>query len=372
MVFRTGVRTRTAGSFAWLAYYSRMNPSRSPGSTPSARDAALEAKLGFLRRPDAYPDATARVEAVETHMSWVFLTDTHAYKLKKPVRYAYLDFSTVEARRLDCEQEVRLNRRLAAEVYLGVIPLVLGADGQLSLGGAGETVDWLVQMRRLPAERMLDHLLLGGAVEQAEIGRLARRLARFYAETAAESIAPEAYRQGLAGRIEDNLRELASPEFGLDPDQTRRLARIQSSFLQRHAAWFDRRVRQGRIVEGHGDLRPEHVCLLAEPVVIDCLEFKREFRILDPADELGYLALECERLHAPHVGCWLLESYGEASGDTPPEALIHFYQSCRAALRAKLAVWHLRDDGRRPPGTWLATARDYLELAQRHADAAGS
>jgi aminoglycoside phosphotransferase family enzyme len=348
-----------------------MNTSRSPDSTRSEPDAALEAKLGFLKRPGAYPDATARVDAVETHMSWVFLTDTHAYKLKKPVRYAYLDFSTPEARRLDCEQEVQLNRRLADAVYLGVVPLVRGVDGQLSLGGAGETVDWLVKMQRLPAERMLDHLLRSGAVEQAEISRLARRLARFYAAAIAETINPDGYRQGLAGRIEDNLHELVSPEFGLDPELPQRLASLQLGFLQRHADLFDSRVREGHIVEGHGDLRPEHVCLLAQPVVIDCLEFNREFRILDPADELGYLALECERLHAPYVGRWLLESYVEASGDAPPAALIHFYQSCRAVLRAKLALWHLRDDGRHPPDKWVATARAYLDLAQRHAELAG-
>lgn len=305
-------------------------------------------------------------------MSWVFLTDTHAWKLKKPVRYDYLDFSTAEARRLDCEEEVRLNRRLATEVYLGVVSLVLGADGQLSLGGAGETVDWLVQMRRLPADRMLDHLLRDGTVDQAEIVQLARRLARFYTAAAAEAIAPTTYRQGLAGRIEDNLHELANPEFALSRSVLERLARLQLDFLQGHAEWFDRRVHQGCIVEGHGDLRPEHVCLLVEPVVIDCLEFKREFRILDPADELGYLALECERLHAQHVGRWLLDAYREASGDAPPEALIHFYQSCRGVLRAKLALWHLRDDGRHPPGKWVAAAAEYLELALRHAEAAAS
>lgn len=339
---------------------------------PERAAASLEAKLGLLGRPDAYLEAPSRVEAVETHMSWVFLTDTHAYKLKKPVRYDYLDFSTVEARRLDCEAEVRLNRRLAADVYLGVVPLVLDAAGRLRLGGAGETVDWLVRMRRLPADRMLDHLLRKGAVKQPEIVQLVRRLARFYAALPAEPIAPEAYRQSLAGRIEDNLHELGSLEFGLPRDIPAGLARFQLHFLQHHAELFDRRVQAGRIVEGHGDLRPEHVCLLAEPVVIDCLEFNREFRILDPADELGYLALECERLHAPQVARWLLEGYGEASGDAPPLALLHFYQSCRATLRAKLALWHLRDDGRHPPGKWVATAREYLELAQRHADSAGA
>lgn len=342
---------------------------RTPGREEAA---ALEARLGFLRRPDAYPEAPARVEAVETHMSWVFLTDTHAWKLKKPVRYAYLDFSTAEARRLDCEEEVRLNRRLAADVYLDVVPLVRDAEGKLSLGGAGQPEDWLVRMRRLPAHRMLDRVLRAGTVTRSEIDRLARRLARFYAAAAAEPVTPAAYRQSLGERIEDNLHALSGPEFGLPPDLPQGLARFQLGFLRENAGLFDRRADEGRIVEGHGDLRPEHVCLLGEPVVIDCLEFNRGFRILDPADELGYLALECERLQASHVGRWLLDGYGEASGDLPPAALLHFYQSCRAVLRAKLALWHLHDDGRHPPGKWIAVARDYLEWAQRHADRAGN
>ena len=294
-------------------------------------------------------------------MSWVFLTDTHAYKLKKPVRYAYLDFSTIEARRLDCEQELLLNRRLAADVYLGVIPLVLGAEGRLGVGGAGEVVDWLVQMRRLPAQRMLDYLIRNGTVEPAEISRLARRLARFYAHGRLKPSRPRRIGSTWPSAIEANLRELTSPEFGLDKDLPERLARFQLGFLETHAELFDSRVRQGRIVEGHGDLRPEHVCLLPEPVVIDCLEFNREYRILDPADELGYLALECERLHAPQVGRWLLESYTRsewrraARRPAPflPElaggAACHARHLAPARRRAASA----RKSGWKPPGnTW--------------------
>lgn len=337
---------------------------------PHEHPIPLDAKLGFLQDPRVYPEPTSRVETVETHMSWVFLTDTRAYKLKKPVRYDYLDFSTPAARCRDCEEEVRLNRRLAPDVYLDVVPLVRDAAGRLRLGGEGEAADWLVRMRRLPADRMLDRLLREGRVTQAEIGRLAGRLARFYAALPVEVTAPEAYRQTLAARIEDNLRALTSPEFGLAAEGPARIARAQRGFLADRAAWFDRRVQEGRIVEGHGDLRPEHVCMLDQPVVIDCLEFNRAFRVLDRVDELGYLALECERLGAPEAGRWLLDAYAEASGDAPPAALVDFYQSCRAGLRAKLALWHLRDDGRHPPGHWVATTRSYLELAQRHAEAA--
>ena len=331
---------------------------------------SLADKVAFLKQPGHYPESTRRVEAVETHMSWVFLTDAFAYKLKKPVRYDYLDFSTLEARRLDCEAELRLNRRLAAVVYLAVVPLLLAADGSLSLDGEGQPADWLVRMRRLPAERMLDTLIRQRAVTEDSIQELARKLTVFYASSATEPINAEAYRQRLAGKIAECLRELSRPEFSLPTDRLVHIAQAQLAFLQQHAARLDARVAQGRIVEGHGDLRPEHVCLLSEPVVVDCLEFKRDFRILDPLDELGYLALECERLGMPEIGPWLLVAYGEASGDRWPASLLHFYQSYRASLRAELAIWHLLDDGRHPPQKWIRTTHEYLDLAERHIEQA--
>jgi len=331
---------------------------------------SLADKVAFLKQPGSYPEPTLRVEAVETHISWVFLTDTFAYKLKKPVCYDYLDFSSLEARHLDCEEEIRLNRRLAAEVYLAVVPLMLGQDGNLTLRGQGRPLDWLVQMRRLPAERMLDALICQRAVTQVEVRRLAKKLAAFYAGSVQEPMTAEEYRQRLTGEIAKNLKELSRPEFSLPKARLARIAEAQWAFLQRQPALLDARVAQGRIVEGHGDLRPEHVCLMSEPIVIDCLEFKRDFRILDPLDELGYLALEGERLGMPEIGPWLLSAYGEASGDSWPSPLLHFYQSCRASLRAKLAIWHLIDDGRHPPEKWIRANHEYLDLAERHIEQA--
>ena len=327
---------------------------------------ALADKLAFLGEPGHYPDPTRSIETVETHMSWVFLTDDFAYKLKKPVCYDFLDFSTLEARRRDCEDELRLNGRLAATVYLEVVPLVQGADGRLSLGGTGQPVEWLVKMRRLPAACMLDQLIARRALTPDAVRALGRRLAAFYAGVAPEPISAQAYRIRLAERIAESRRELGRPEFGLPDKRVARIARRQSAFVEQQHTLLDARAAQHRIVEGHGDMRPEHVCLTAEPSVIDCPEFRRDFRILDPVDELGYLALECERLGMPEAGTWLLTAYEEASGDAWPPSLLHFYQSCRASLRAKLAIWHLRDDGRQPPQRWVERALAYLELAERH------
>jgi aminoglycoside phosphotransferase family enzyme len=323
----------------------------------------IESKIAFLRRPEAYPEKPRRVDAVETHMSWVFLTERHAYKLKKPVRWDSLDFSTPELRKRDCEEEIRLNRRLAENVYLGMLELTCDPERGLALGGAGEPVDWLVHMRRLPAAEMLDARILGGGLREQDVRPVALHLARFYASARALALGAPAYLERLERGVQDDLRELLLPEFGLCPSRVRPLAERQLAFLAERPALFEERVRAGRIVEGHGDLRPEHVCLAPEPAVIDCLEFSFELRILDPADELAFLGLECERLGQACVGRWFLKAYADTSGDEPPEELLRFHRRYRAMRRATIAAWHLRDPSVNDHERWRERARCYLELA---------
>jgi len=187
------------------------------------RATGIEAKLAFLSQPEAYPDAPRTVERIETHMSWVFLTDRHAYKLKKPVRYDSLDFSSLELRRRDCEEEVRLNRRLARDVYLGTLALTLAPGGTLQVGGEGEVLDWLVHMRRLPADRMLDELIRRGEINEASVRPAAERLAEFYVQAEAAGVASDSYRKRLAEGVRSDLDELCRPAFGLRVEQVTRL-----------------------------------------------------------------------------------------------------------------------------------------------------
>jgi aminoglycoside phosphotransferase family enzyme len=333
---------------------------------PEADDPALGAKVAFLRNPLSYPEATGRVDIVETHMSWVFLTDRNAWKLKKPVRHSYLDFSTVAARRFYCDEEVRLNGRLTQHVYLGTVPLTADARGRLRLGAGGTVVDWLVKMRRLPADRMLDRLIRTDSAQPADIRTVVGMLCRFYRECERVPMAPPDYRERFAGGIADNLRELRTREFALPIAMIEPACARQRSFLEQAATIFDGRAASGHIVEAHGDLRPEHICLEPQPQIIDCLEFSRDFRILDPADELAFLALECERLGAPWIRQVIFATYAELAGDSPPDALVHFYQSYRACMRAKIAIWHLKDPALADPSKWTAQAHDYLRLAAEH------
>jgi aminoglycoside phosphotransferase family enzyme len=329
---------------------------------------ALERKVAFLEKPESYPEPTTRVEVIETHMSWVFLTDETVYKLKKPARLALVDLVSLESRRRNSEAEVRWNRRLAPEVYLGVVPLALDADGRLVLGGAGTVVDWLVKMRRLPAPKMLDREISTGEVTPRDVRRLAERLADFYRAAPRIEIGADSYLR----RFRDDVRDVEDELRQLSTIPSRRVKRISNglwSFLDRWARLLEERVEQGRIVEGHGDLRPEHVCLLERPVVIDCVEFSRELRTVDPLDELGFLAIECKLMGGPaFIEEILFETYRRATDDRPSGELVGFYELYRSFLRAKTTIWHLRDETVRDREKWIERTERYVTLAERLLD----
>jgi aminoglycoside phosphotransferase family enzyme len=324
-------------------------------------------KVRFLERPSSYPRPPDAVEVEETHMSWVFLAGDDVYKLKKPVKYPFLDFSTLEAREADCRDEVRLNRRLAPDVYLGVRALTRADSGDLAIEGGGEVVDWLVHMRRLPADRMLDAVIEGGGPTKAEVDAVGAVLTGFYAGLPPADLAPDAYVARLREEHAKNLAVLEQRAFAVDGARLDALADAVAGFLDRDGALLRARVRGGRVVEGHGDLRPEHVCLVEPPVVIDCLEFNRNLRLVDPVEELAYLTLECDRLGAAWVGERLQVLVQEGLGDRPDPRLVEFHTAFRACLRARLALAHLLEPEPRLPERWPRMARAYLDIADRAA-----
>lgn len=325
----------------------------------------LARKVAALCRPETYADAPARIEVIETHMSFVFLTPLYAYKMKKPVRYDFLDFSTAALRAYYCAEELRLNRRLAPGVYIAVVPLGRGPNGGLRLGSGDDVVERLVQMRRLPRDRMLDECIRRGALDQRALEALAVRLACFYQNAPAEAISPAQYRALLLDDIETDRAALQGHAARLDEQAIAQVHATQTAYLDR--ASIDARVADHRIVEGHGDLRPEHVCLLDEPVVFDCIEFNRRFRIVDPLGELAFLAMECERLGAANVGSALVSTYVARSGDCGAATLLDFYKLRAASLRARLCILHTRELDRMDWGRWVARAGQYLAAARAYA-----
>ena len=227
-------------------------------------------------------------------------------------------------------------------------------------------MDWLVRMRRLPAGRMLDHMIRARSFTESDVRGVVAELSRFYHAAPPLPLTPAAYRLRIADGISENLRELAAPRYGLPPELVEPVCEALRQFLDTRVALFATRVEAGRVIEAHGDLRPEHICLDTQPQIIDCLEFSADFRSLDAADELAFLALECERLGAPELRRLIFATYSEITGDVPPDTLVHFYQSYRACVRARIAIWHLDDPGVRGPSNWLRRAADYLQLARQH------
>ena len=327
------------------------------------RDIAIDYKIAFLGSAGAYPERTSRVERIETHFSWVFLTDRYAYKLKKPVRNGGVDLSTLDSRERNAKREVSLNRRLARDVYIGVLPLILGKGG-LAIAGTGNIVDWLVQMRRLPADRMLDHRLTRGDWCHADIQVLAARLADFFATARRANVEPRAYLDRF--RAECGSSRRAFHDSGGHLRHTaENIARRIEAFMCRCGWLLAQRAEQGRVVEGHGDLRPEHVWLGPLPLVIDCLEFRTDLRCLDAVDELAFLAMECERLGAAGIGRILFDRYRRRTGDNPPLAVINFYKAINALIRARIAILHLQETPVRDPAKWPRRAGEYLAIANQ-------
>lgn len=322
----------------------------------------------FLLNPDSYPDHP-EVKAIETHMSWIFLAGQFAYKMKKTIVYDHLDYSTLAARHHCCEEELRLNRRFSTGLYLELVPLTADRQGQLSLHGAGRTVEWLIKMRRLPAERMMDCRLRHHNVLPDEVRKVAELLSRFYLHCAPAEISAAQYRQQLMQNIDATENALMHFSTVLPQESIRHIGARLRAMVQLQSKRFDDRIRTGKIIEGHADLRPEHICLEAEPVIFDCLEFSQKLRVLDAADDLGFLALECERLGFPGISSTLLSIYISQTGDHVPDVLLHFYKAYRAFVRAKIAIWHHREAQYRRSPQWIRQAEQYLSLASRHAHA---
>ena len=328
----------------------------------SGRSVSTADKVRFLGSPVAH--GGVRPEVTETHMSWLFAAGDRVLKLKKPVRTPFLDFSTVALRAFNCEEEVRLNRRLAPDVYIGVTPLVATANGQLAVGAApaGEPIDWLVEMHRLPADRMLDAAIRSDSVSPDDIERLGHRLASFFRTARHVPLSADAYLRRFDALQAANRAVLLTAEF--DSAQAAPVLDAADALRSRHAEALGRRAEDGHLREGHGDLRPEHIVLNGTPVVIDCLEFNAELREVDPFDELAFLGLECRMLGAAWIEGTLLAQVARALGDAPSPAVQALYTAHRALLRARLSAAHLLDAHPRTPQRWLPQASRYLAEAR--------
>lgn len=327
----------------------------------------LKEKVAFLLQPSVYPGNAAKVKGIETHMSWVFLVGGFAYKLKKPVTNGLFDFQTLEARLQNCAEEVRVNRRLASDIYLGIVPLVINEDGKLQIDGQGKIIDWLVKMKRIPEKNFLHLAIQSKKKRKKLIESAARVLTEFYKEAHPVQINTISHIKKLEGEILQIHAELMNPAYHISVSANQQITQKLLQFLKVQDFLFDNRVAKGKIIEAHGDLKPEHICLRPQCAFIDALEFNKELRIMDVAEELSFLDMECEMLGDPVTGKIFFDYYQKASADEIPESLIFFYKSKKAFLRAFLVSRHVTEPKYKNDPKWLTRANDYLQLSKKYA-----
>ena len=303
-------------------------------------------------------------QVAETHSAVVFFAGDRACKLKKPVSLGFLDFSTLEARRAACAREVELNLRFAPDVYLGVAEI---------RGPGGGVCDHLVVMRRMPAARRLSALVRSRAPVAGPLRQVARILAVWHARAPrGPQIDQQGNRDALHRRWADNIdqtrqiQEQAGPHELLDPAVTGEIGRLALRFLAGRAPLFDARIRDGRIVDGHGDLIADDIfCLDDGPRILDCLDFDDRLRWLDGLDDAAFLGMDLERLGAPALAEQFMTAYADDSGDPAPASLSHHYLAYRAFVRVKVACLRVLQDD---PAAGFE-ARQLAEVALRHLQA---
>ena len=322
-----------------------------------------------LSRPEAYPHATEKVEVVETHISWIFLTQSWAYKVKKPLDLGFLDFSTLQKRLYYCNEELRLNRRLCPELYLSVVPVVRSADTFL-VDREGEIVDYAVKMVRFERTMELDRMLSGKLLKEEHIDTLSGMIASFHASLpAAPAESGFGHPDNLIKPVLHNFTSMES--IATSGDEIERLEVLKAWSLREHQRLYPhflQRKSGGSIRQCHGDMHTGNMVLWkGEIFIFDCIEFNENLSIIDVISDLAFLFMDLAHGGEPGLAWRLLNSYLAESGDYSALPLLRFYVVYRAMVRAKVtAIRYTQTSDFKYAQKILEEHRSYIELAQEY------
>lgn len=323
-----------------------------------------------LQNPALYPHPVESFQLIETHISWVLLTGAYAYKLKKPVNFGFLDFSTVEARAHFCREELRLNQRTAPDLYLDVLPITGSVDAP-TLGGDGEPLDFVLKMRQFPQENLLNNVLARNELTRTHIDTLAQQIADLHQKAA---IVPLEHALGGAEAVIAPVRqnfEQIRPLLGDDPtdhalvDQLEAWAETHFARLQ---PVLEQRKVDGFIRECHGDIHLANATLVDGQVMLfDCIEFNEPFRLIDVMSDIAFLAMDLEDRGLVALAHRFINQYLELTGDYAGAALLPFYKAYRALVRAKINLFSLNpQQTSEERAAIMARYRNYATLAERY------
>ena len=327
----------------------------------------IETMIEDLLKPESLPDPTQGVLLVQTHISLVFVADEFVYKVKKPVNFGFLDFTTFEKRAFYCRQELNLNRRLAKDIYLSVLPIRFDGKKYSMRSRKGEIVEYAVKMKRISEQRLMKSLYERGALTENHVQRLARTLAAFHGRalrTAEIDVFGEADRFRI--NTDENFAQIHKYiGVSIEKEQFGALLDWTDHFYRTRGELFGKRIQQGKIRDCHGDLHMEHVCFSRNLSIIDCIEFNERFRYSDTVADIAFLLMDLEYHGGKRYSASLWKHYRTSAGEAAVEPLLDFYKAYRAVVRGKVNSFQVDDPTISPEDKDKAVqrAKKYFVLA---------
>lgn len=332
-----------------------------------------------LLLPTAYPEEDGEVQVAETHISWVFLAGDYAYKIKKPVKFSFLDFSTIQKRRDMCEEEIRLNRRLCPEIYLGVAPL-LKKGGAVFFGHPeeeipegteaemqdGSIVEYAVKMRRIPQDRKMDLLLVEGKVEKRDVEEIAEIVSDFHSAIPVEQDPQYNSPEMMREHIDDlsSVRATVEKACGMG-GKIDFVLQKSAEFIDKNESFMRERQADGMVRECHGDLHSGNIFFGEKKFIFDCIEFNEDFRFIDTASEIAFMAMDLDAHGRSDLAEAFVKRYSGLSRDHGLAKLLDFYKCYRANVRAKVAALgysqHPSEEGKNRIEKYLNLAEEYAK-----------
>jgi len=320
----------------------------------------------LIKKPSVYGDNIKDIDLIQTHISYVALTGKYAYKIKKPVNFGFLDFSTIEKRKKFCEEELRLNNRLCPDIYLDVVSFNK-KDGQLEINGEGEVVDYAVKMKEFAQDKIMSNLLKEDKISDEDIENICNVLVDFYSKVGSSK---EINEYGSVDLIKKNTDEnFEQTEEFIGKTISKEIfdfIKKQTNNFMKNKQIFDSRVKNGFISDCHGDLHTGNIVIEdGEVCIFDCIEFNKRFRYSDVASDIGFLAMDLDYLGYPYLSSILIEKYVEKSGDEEIFNVLNFYKCYRAYVRGKVAGFKLND-----PNISDEEKRKTIDIARKYFDLA--
>jgi len=344
---------------------STRNESNMLGEGSTVQKQVVEA----LIKPEAYDEEAGQIELIQTHISFVFLTRNFVYKVKKAVDLGFLDFTTLEKRRLFCEKELELNRRLCGDMYLEVVPI--NKSNIIQIKGKGETVEYAVKMKKMPQEKMMNKLLEENKMNSKLIDKIAKITAEFHSKAETNRRISEF---GSLAIVEINwkenfeqTREFVGKTIGMEDFELIR-ERI-GDFMKRNLPFFERRVKEGRVRDCHGDIHSGNIFVTDRIYIFDAIEFNERFRYSDVVSDIAFLAMDLDFKERADLSNFFVKKYIKYSGDQELTELLPFYKCYRAYVRGKVISFKLKDPnvGSEEKSTAVKEAKAYFKLASTYA-----